>query len=96
MKIYDREAFKWRRERRAEIEAQASAFLDRAYRRSRSLKSREAKLTALCVFCGFLKKLPQEIISEVKSGRADPYGLLDGFVTYLSKIGVAPHSIKDY
>jgi len=96
VKIYDREAFKWRRERRAEIEAQASAFLDRAYRRSRSLKSREAKLTALCVFCGFLKKLPQEIISEVKSGRADPYGLLDGFVTYLSKIGVAPHSIKDY
>lgn len=96
MKIYDREAFEWRRKHRAEIEAQASAFLDKAYRRSRSLKSREAKLTALCVFCGYLRRLPKEIVSEVKANRADPYAMLDGFVTYLAKTGVAPHSIKDY
>lgn len=90
MKIYDRQAFEWRRRHRAEIEAQASAFLDKAYRRSRGLKSREAKLTGLCVFCGFLRKLPQEVVSEIKSNRADPYEMLDGFVTYLTKIGVAP------
>ncbi|MGC8832071.1 MAG: tyrosine-type recombinase/integrase [Thermoproteota archaeon] len=96
MKIYDRQAFEWRKSHRAEIEAQALAFLDRAYRRSRSLKSREAKLTALCVFCGFLRKLPNEIIAGLKSGVSDPYSLLDGFVSYLTKIGVAPHTIKDY
>ncbi|MBO3754436.1 MAG: site-specific integrase [Candidatus Brockarchaeota archaeon] len=32
----------------------------------------------------------------MKAKRADPYALLDEFVTYLTKIGVAPHTIKDY
>ncbi len=96
MRILDREAYRWRVKHRREIEAQAEAFLERAYRRSRSLKSREAKLTALSVFCGFLRMLPNQVVEEVKSGRSDPYRILDDFVTYLSRIGVAPHSIKDY
>ena len=96
MKVYDPEALKWRLAHRARIAEELKPFLDKVYRRSRSEKSRESKLTAMSVFCGFLRMLPNQILGKLRAGEFSPYKLLDDFISYLVNIGVAPHTIKDY
>jgi integrase len=96
MLIKDREAYEWRRKHRRELEEELKPFLDKVYRRSQSVKSAESKYVALANFCSWCRKLPHEVIEEIKVGKANPYRLLDDFTGYLISIRVAPHSIKDY
>ncbi len=96
MFIKDREAHEWRKKHLKELKDQLKPFLDKAFRRSGSAKSAEGKYVAVAAFCGWLKKLPDDIIKEIKAGKANPYRLLDEFTSYLVNIRMAPHSIKDY
>jgi len=96
MLIKDREAYKWRREYQKELKEELKPFLDKVYRRSQSVKSAESKYVSMAILCGWLKKLPHEIIEEINAGKTNPYRLLDDFTGYLVNIHAAPHSVKDY
>lgn len=96
MLIKDPEAFAWRKEHKADVKRQVQPFLDKVYRRSQSWKSAESKYCGIAVFCGWQRKLPREILEDIKSGRANPYRLLDEYVTYLViDAKTAPHTTKN-
>lgn len=96
MLVKDPEALEWRRAHLPEVRLQAEKFLERVYRKSGSSRSAESKLCAISVFCGWQKRLPAEILADVRDGRANPYRLLDDFVTYLVRKKNAPHTTKNY
>lgn len=95
-RYYDKEAHDWRSKHREEILDQLKPFLDRIYRKSKSEKSKENKYVALLAFCGWKQQLPNEILEDIKAKKADPYKMLDDFVSYLSTIKAAPHTVKNY
>jgi hypothetical protein len=51
---------------------------------------------AVANFRGWLRRLPREVVEEVKAGKANIYKLLDDFTSYLVSVRAAPHTIKDY
>lgn len=78
------------------VRSQLDRFLEKAYRKSKSEKSKESYFNATYLFCKWLGKTPKEIIAAFKKGDMDVYRVLDYFVGYLSKQGSSPHTIKDY
>jgi len=48
------------------------------------------------VFCGWLRKLPDDVLQDIKSDKTDPYRLLDDFVGYLVKIKDSPNTTRNY
>jgi len=94
--VKDAEAARWRREHKPEVERQIQPFLDKVFRRSQSLKSRENKYVGIAVFCGWLRKLPEDVLQDIKSGTTDPYRLLDDFVGYLVKVKDSPNTTRNY
>ena len=96
MIVKDPEAFEWRKAHLQEVRKQVERFLERVYRKSSSSRSADSKLCAISVFCGWQRKLPIEILDEVKGGKVSPYRLLDDFVTYLVRMKNAPHTTKNY
>lgn len=96
MLVTDPAARQWRKEHKADVERQIQPFLDKVYRRSSSQKSVQNKYVGVAVFCGWSRKLPDDMVQEIKTGKADPYRLLDNFVGYLVKIKVSPNTTKNY
>lgn len=96
MLVKDGEAAKWRKEHKAQVEEQIQGFIDRVYRKSESKKSAENKYVGIASLCGWLKKLPNQILEDIKSGRTNPYKMLDDFVGYLVKTKYAPNATKNY
>lgn len=96
MLVKDQEAYRWRKDHGREVRRQVQPFLDKAYRRSQSSKTAESKYCGIVVFCGWRRKLPGEILGDIRSGKASPYRLLDEYVGYLVKVEVAPHTTKNY
>ncbi len=80
MIIKDEEASKWRKYNRDLLNKELKAFLDRAYRRSKSKKSVQSKYVAVASLAGWQKKSPVQIAQEAKSGKKDVYRMLDDFV----------------
>jgi len=62
-----------------------------AYRRSQSAKSGESRYVAVANFRGWLRRLPHEVVEEVKAGKANPYKPLGDFTSYLVSVRAAPH-----
>ena len=97
MIIKDPEASEWRRHHKHEVEGQIKRFLDRAYRKSQSFKAAQSKYSGIAVFCSWQRKLPLEVLNEIKEGKASPYKLLDDYVTYLViDAKTAPFTTKNY
>jgi len=97
MLIKDRAAFEWRKEHKTKVEEEVQRFLDKVYRRSQSRKSVQAKYVGIAVFCGWQRKLPSQILNDIKTEDANPYRLLDDYVTYLvNDAKMAPHTTKNY
>lgn len=79
-----------------ESEKSLQPFLDKMYRKSKSEKTRDSYFHGTLVFCRWYGKEPEQVIHELKEGKVDVYKVLDDYVTYLSKSGRAPNTIKDY
>ncbi len=54
------------------------------------------KYVGVAVFCGWLRRLPDDVVQEIMTGKTNPYRLLDDFVGYLVKIKVSPNTTKNY
>jgi integrase len=96
MIVKDREAVIWRRAHSKELREQLAPFLAKAYRRSKSVGSSNQKYFAVAGACGWQKRLPNELLNELKTGGRDPYKFLDEYVTYLTGIGEAPFTTKNH
>lgn len=77
-----------------ESEKSLQPFLDKMYRKSKSEKTRDSYFHGTLVFCRWHGNKPKQVIEDLKG--KDVYKVLDEYVTYLSKSGRAPNTIKDY
>jgi hypothetical protein len=44
--------------------------------------------------CGWLRKLPHEIVEDIKASKANIYKLLDDFTSYLASVRAAPRTMR--
>ena len=93
-KIANREAYEWRKEHREEALAQIQKFLERVGRRG-SEKSVENAITGVLALSSYAKKLPDEIVKDVKEG-GSVYELLDDYVGWLvNECKATPNTTRD-
>ena len=92
----DPEVKKWRAANREAVFAQLQKLSDKAYRRSKSEKSRSNILDHALIFCSWRKELPEEILRDAREGKVDVYSMLDDYVDWLTKAGVSPITVKNY
>ena len=79
-----------------ESEMLLQPFLDKMYRKSKSEKTGDSYFHGTLVFCRWYGKDPGKVIADLKQESVDVYKVLDDYVTYLSKSGRAPNTIKGY
>ena len=92
----DPEVNEWRKKNRQVVFGQLQKLSDKAYRKSKSEKSRENVLNNVLVFCSWRKETPLELLEGIRTAKTNVYTLLDDYVDWLSKSGLSPNSIKDY
>jgi hypothetical protein len=49
---------------------------------------------AVANLCGWLRKLPHEIVEDIKASKANIYKLLDDFTSYLASVRAAPRTMR--
>lgn len=71
-------------------------WLDKVFRRSHSENSRHAAEMALRVFDKHMGESAEQVISKIKAGALDVYGVFDRFISKLDAKGASPNSISGY
>jgi len=91
----DTESKNWRSIHREDILKEINPFLRRVFRKSQSKNSVSSKTVGILNLCSWQRKLPSEVVADIKSGSLDPYTLLDDFVGHLSDVGSSSFTIKN-